>query len=138
MMESRIKYRNLRDVAAKKLARRQNPLHIIRIMQRRQIDTILDPLEHAVVNERGLLEQLASVHDAVTDGMYFSSILDLMNSGAFRCDVAEQIIQSRTHVPKRRRQSLSGFFAIADLNDRFASDPLDFPAQNAVVLKRSN
>ncbi len=69
-MESRIKYRNLRDVAAK-VARRQNPFHIIQIVQGRQIDTILDPLEHAVINERGLLlEQLPAVHDAVTDGMY--------------------------------------------------------------------
>src|SRR4029077_4737286 len=70
--------------------------------------------------------------------MYLGRILDLVNSGAFRCDVAEQIIQSRSHVSDRCRQSLPGLLALADLDDRLAPDPLDFPAQNAVVLKRFN
>src|ERR1700756_1919852 len=138
MMERRVKYRNLRDVAAKKFLRRQNSLHVVRIMQWRQIDTTLDPLEDSIINQCRFLEQLPAVHDTVTDGMYLGRTLDLGNSRAFRCNEPEQVIQSRTHVPQRRCQSLSGLLAIADLNDRLATDPLNFPAQNAVVLKRFN
>src|ERR1700756_5718151 len=136
MMERRVKYRNLRDVAAKKFLRRQNSLHVVRIMQWRQIDTTLDPLEDSIINQCRFLEQLPAVHDTVADGMYLGRTLDLGNSRAFRCNEPEQVIESRTHVPQRRRQSLSGLLAITDLNDRLAPDPLDPPPQNTVVFIR--
>src|SRR6476660_352184 len=48
MMESRVERRHLRHVGTQQFSRRQNSLYVIRIVQRRQVDAILNPLKHSI------------------------------------------------------------------------------------------
>ena len=50
MMESSIEHSDLWQVFAKNVPRRQNSLHVIRIVQRREIDAVLNSLEYAIID----------------------------------------------------------------------------------------
>ena len=56
MMEGGIEYCYLRNSIAEKFACRQNAFDVIGIVQGREINTVLDPLQHPVVNKSRLLE----------------------------------------------------------------------------------
>ena len=70
MMERSIKHRDLRQIFAEQIARGHDPLNIFRIVQWRQIDAVLDPLQHLVVDQRRFFEHFAAVHNAVAYGVY--------------------------------------------------------------------
>src|SRR5579862_6359 len=50
MMKCCIENGDLRNIFTEKIASRQNALHIIWIMQRRQVDTVIDSFEHSIVD----------------------------------------------------------------------------------------
>ena len=51
MVERGIEHRHLRSVLAEQLARSQNALDVVGIVQRRKIDTVFNALQHFVVNQ---------------------------------------------------------------------------------------
>jgi hypothetical protein len=76
-MECSIEHCYLGAIFAEELTSCQNAFYIIRIVKGREIDTVLNPLQHLVVNQSGFLEQFSAVYYAVSHGMYIGSAPDL-------------------------------------------------------------
>src|SRR5215471_1491349 len=80
MMERSIEYRHLGNVFAQEFAGCLNTLDVIRIMKRREIDAILDPFQHPIVNQGGFLEQLPAMHHAVPHRIQIGRAPDFRHS----------------------------------------------------------
>src|SRR5581483_3756902 len=132
-VKSRIEYGDLRCRLAEDLAQCLNAAEVVGIVQRRQIDAVLDPLKHFIVDDDGLLEQLSAMYDAMADRVDVSQAPNLLDSGAIRCEPAQHIIECRGDVPNRRSQLLPGTGVALHGDDRFATDPLHLPSAQQLI-----
>lgn len=67
LVECGIENRDLRYALAQQFLTRRYPTEICGVMQRRQFNAVLNPLNHFFCDQVRALELLASVHDAVPD-----------------------------------------------------------------------
>src|SRR6516164_1910176 len=134
MMERGIKYGDLGNILSQQFSSGQNSSHIVRVVKWRQINAVFDSLQYAVIDQGRFFECLAAMHDAVSHGMHIRSAFDLGDARSIGSNVSEQVVEGRTHVAQWRGLSLARFVAIPGLDDRFAADSVDFPAQNPIIL----
>src|SRR5262245_34806539 len=73
-----IEYRHLWCRLAEDLPHGANATQVVGIVKRREVDALLDPLHHLVVDDYGLLEQLAAVHNTVSDCMDVAKVVNLL------------------------------------------------------------
>lgn len=64
-MERRIEDGDLGDPGAERLANGEDPLQVVRVVERRELDVVLDPADHLVVDQDRVPEALAAVDDPV-------------------------------------------------------------------------
>jgi hypothetical protein len=133
-MECGIEYGHLRDTRAKELTHRQNTPDVIGIVKGRQIDTVLDSLEHAIVNESRFLEQLTAMHHAMSDRVDVSHTVNFRDTGSIRCHVANQVFQGPCNISQRRCESLIRLVSISKMDNCLAPDALNLTATDAIIL----
>src|SRR5580765_1879350 len=68
LMERGIKDRHLGHVYAEYLPCRQNALDVVRIVERSQINALLNSPEHFIRDQRGLSKQFSAMHHSMSDG----------------------------------------------------------------------
>src|SRR5262249_33761715 len=103
LVKGRVENSDLRGFSAEDLAGRANPLDVAGIVQRREVDTRLDPPQHLVIDQDRFLERLAAVHDSVAHSMDVRHALNLGQCQAVRRKPAENVSQGGGNVAKRRR-----------------------------------
>ena len=75
-----IKDGNLRKARAEDVARGRNALQIPRIVKGREIDAVLNALEHTVIDQCRFLEHLSAVYHTMSDRMYVSRSFDFFHA----------------------------------------------------------
>src|SRR3954471_10924636 len=134
MMEGRIENRDLRDISAQQIPGCNDSLYIVRIVQWRKIDALLDTLEHPIVDQSGYMEKLAAMHHAVSDCMYVAGTLDFLYAGPIGCEEPDQVIQSRVHIVQRRSDCACRFLTIPNPENGLSADVFYFSPAEAIVL----
>jgi hypothetical protein len=71
-------------------------------VQWRQVDHVLDPSKHDVVDANTALEALATVHDAMTDGLDLTDCAD-NGPGLGGCQPRDDVLDRRANVSEGRR-----------------------------------
>jgi len=79
-VKRRVKHRNLRHADAEELARGLNALDVVGIVERRQIDAVLDAFKHRVVHQLRFRKQLAAVDHAMAYSVYIAQAADLRDA----------------------------------------------------------
>src|SRR4051794_18390994 len=125
MMKRRVEHSHLRQTFTKQFACRQNSFHIVWIVQGRQIDALLDALEHPIIDQCRFLKQLPAMHHAMSYGVHISRALDLPDARALRDNVPKQIIECGSHISQRSSQSRARLLPISHPDDSFAANSLD-------------
>ena len=90
-MESSVEDANLRQTRHK-LAYSLYALEVCRVVERSKVAALLEHLQYLFVKYHALVELLASVHHAVTHGVYFLQVFDGSNLGV--CQQAEDKLHS--------------------------------------------
>ena len=102
-MERGVEHRDLRDAGTEELARRVDALEVGRVVQRREVDAVLDLVDHRVVDEHRAGQLLAAVDDAMADGVDVGERLDARHRGLGRDQPAQDVIEGGAVVAQRRR-----------------------------------
>src|SRR6266496_1499758 len=103
-------------------------------MQRREIDALLNSLEHLVVHARRLLEQFPAMNDAMSHRVNIGRLPDLRNDRLFRRNISDQIVESRANVLQLGGHGSGVILTMRDLDCRGAPDPLDLAAADPGIL----
>ena len=120
---------DLRHAGAEQRARRADALQVGRVVERRELDAVLDAGEHLVVDrtERGTL---AAVDDAVPDGVDVGDRAEL-DPGRGRHQPAQHVVDRRAVVAQRASRALRRPALGAQREQRLAADPLDHAARQS-------
>ena len=133
-VKSGIEYRHLRRRLAEDLPQGPNSAQVIGIMEGREVDAVLDPLQHLIVDDGRFLEKLAAMHDTVSRGMDVSQTPNLVDPGAIRCEPAQHIVERRGDIADRRSQRLPQTCAVLDGDDRFPANSLHLSTAQELIL----
>ena len=106
-MERGVEHRDHRDAVAEKGAGGPDPAQVRRVVQRREINAVLDPADDAGVDPGVGPEALPAVHDPVADRVHFAGGAD--HSGVFADAVARTI--ARTDQPAHHPPDRAGMVA---------------------------
>jgi hypothetical protein len=106
VMKRRIEHGYLWNVFAKEFSRSHDALAVVRIVQRRKINAVFNPLQDLPVDKGRLGEQLAAVHNAMPNRLNVSRTLDLRDSRFLGGNVSHQIVKCRRNVTQRSRELL--------------------------------
>src|SRR5450759_3213542 len=71
-----VEHRDLRNTGPERGARRRDAAQVMRIVQRREVDQLLESAPNVVIDTRRLCESLAAVHDAVPHGFDLADLRD--------------------------------------------------------------
>src|SRR5208337_1990099 len=80
-MECGIEDRHLRRGPAHDFPYGANTLYVIGVVQGSQIDAVLDAFQDLIVDDGGLVKQLATMHDTMSRGMNVAEIANLGDAG---------------------------------------------------------
>ena len=97
-------------------------------MKRRQVDAVLNSLQHLIVDYDRFLEQLAAMHHAMSRGVDVCQAANRIDSGAIRCQPAQHIIERCGNIADWRGQLLPETRAALYGYNRFSADSLHLPA----------
>src|SRR5579864_5244276 len=106
VVESGVEHCHLRRACSEQATRRQNSFDVIRIVQRGELNTVLNPFQNLIGNDGRLGEALTSVHYAMPNRVNVARPVHLLESGFVRDDPAQNKIQRRRNVPDRSSQGL--------------------------------
>src|SRR6516165_8180945 len=135
MMECGIEYGHLGDTRAEELTHRPNAPNVIGIVKWRQIDTVLNSFEHAIVNQSRFLEQLTAMHHPMSDRVDVSLAVNFQNAGSIRCHVANQVFEGGCNISQRCCESLIQLVSISKTDNRLATNALNLTATDAIILE---
>ena len=100
-MERRIEHRHLRHAVAQQVHRGPDPLEIRRVVQRGELDAVLDALDHGAVDPDGPLELFTSVHDPVSHCVDVTERRDVVDARRLRHDPPQDAIDRRAVIAHR-------------------------------------
>jgi len=103
-------------------------------VQRRQIDAILNSLQHVIGDDGRFGKPFAAMHHPMTDGVNICRTLDLRNPRLIGDDVSHYKIQRRRNVAQRGRELLPGLLAHLQGHNRFPADAFHFTLAQASSL----
>src|SRR5581483_8311379 len=129
---------DLRYILPEQRARRNYAFDVVRIVKRCEIDAVFNAFEDTIIDQRGFLEQLATVYHTMPDCVHVGSALDFGNPGLVRSNIADDVIECRTHVAQRRCNRSSRVVAVADPDNGFPADSLYFSSAKAIVFRKLN
>src|SRR5512133_3460401 len=84
-VKSGIEYCDLRRRPAEDLPQGPDSTQVVGIMEGREVDAVLDSLQHLIVDHGRFLEKLAAMHDTVSRRMDVSQTANLVDPRAIRC-----------------------------------------------------
>src|SRR5690606_7080376 len=130
LMERRIEHRDLRNVA-ERLAHGSNAFQVVRVVQRREVDHLLDLAQHDRIDLHRLAEPLTAVNDAVADR------IDVAHRGEVGArllagEPAQHGVDCRPVVADRPRR-LQTAIPRAEAQQRLTADALDDAACESLV-----
>ena len=137
-MKRRVEHRHLRHAWAEHGARRGDAPQVVRVVQRREFDQLLEAAPHLVVDARGLRECLAAVHDTVSHGLDLADLGDRHARFGAR-EPRDDVLDRRGKIANRRGALRPADVAIAwQRENRFAADALDWPRASRRSLALGN
>jgi len=132
-VERGVEHRDLRHAVAQELARRANAPQVRRVVQRRQLDAILDARDHVVVDAHRGPEALPAVNHAVPDRMDVGHRAHRFDARVGRDDPAQDPVHCLPMVAQRRvLESLLPTLCLKH-DQRVARDALDPPVGQATI-----
>jgi hypothetical protein len=102
-------------------------------VQRREVDAVLDLLQHGVIDQDGTVELLAAMNDAVAHGVDVGERAEAGNRGFRRDQPAQDVIQGLPVVAQGGGEALRRAALGVQGEQRLAADPLDQPAGQLAV-----
>ena len=106
LMKRRIKHGNRWKTTTKHLSRRHDALDVCGVVQRRQVDAILDAAHHFIGDQNRMREALATVHHPVADGMDVRNALKVSNARLRGAGPANDELNSSTRVAQGSSRAL--------------------------------
>ena len=133
-VKRRIKNNDLRNAGSEQLTSRLNAFQIGRVVKRRKVDTIFNPLDHIVVNNDGPCKLLAPVNHPVPDGMYVAERANGCNIRFCGNNPSQQVVESSAVIAQRGRLLCLGSTACLHGDQRLASDSFDNAFRQLLVF----
>ena len=124
---------HLRHAGAEQLARGVDALEVRRVVQRREVDAVLDLVHDLVADHHRPRELLAAVDGAVADRVDVADRGDAGDAGLGRDEPAQHVVERGAVVAQRRRAPHRGLALDAEGDERLAADPLDHAAGELAV-----
>jgi hypothetical protein len=132
-VEGGVEHRDLRHSRTEALARRADALEVGRVVERRQLNAVLDLLQHAVVDEHRAGELLPAVDHAVADGVDVTQGRETCAARPGGDEPGEQGVQRRAMVAQRLGAALGRPALGLEVEERLAADALDTSPGEAAV-----
>ena len=129
LMERGVKDCDLRQPDAEQLACSADAFQVARIVQRCQLNAILDPAEHFVGNEDRVRESFAAMHNPVSDGVQVGDAPHLANARILRGHPAENVVHGRSDVTHGRGRPVLLPILGLERDDRLSPYSIDGPAR---------
>jgi hypothetical protein len=135
MMKRGVEDRDLWHPGAQHRARGGDAAKVVRIVQGREVDQILDRAPHLVVDAHRLTESFTAVHDAVADGLDLRDPRD-RGTRLLAREPADQVLDGRRVVAELDSGLHTRPAGRIQLDDRFAADPLDLATGQSAIRRR--
>jgi len=103
-------------------------------VQRREVDAVLDLVDHRVVDDHRAGQLLAAVDDAVADGVDVGERLDTRHPGLRRHQPAQHVVEGGAVVAQRRGPPHRRLALGAQGDQRLAADAFENAARQRAVL----
>jgi hypothetical protein len=131
-VEGGVEHRDLRHARAQDRRRGADALEVGRVVQRREIDRVLDPLQYLVVDPHRAREALAPVHDPVTDRVDLGASAE-RHAALAADEPRDDVLDGRPVVAQGGRGLLRRSAAAAQREHGLAAQALDGAAGELVV-----